>query len=167
MSTNIFIGCRLSVTSKAEMRYEGTLHNLDQVNKTITLANVRPFGTEGRRKDGPQVAASDAVHPFIVFKATEVKGLTVIKNVTAPSAAPAPYPPAAPAHSHQAAVKAAPANVANETAARAADTATAAPPGSQASLPKRSGGGVGTIGEEERATLPEFDFGASNKRFTK
>ena len=44
-----FIGSRISLVSKSEIRYEGTLHTIDTKESTVALKNVRSFDTEGRR----------------------------------------------------------------------------------------------------------------------
>ncbi|KAM3720513.1 Protein LSM14 [Dirofilaria immitis] len=74
-----YIGSRISLISKLDIRYEGILYTVDTNESTIALAKVRSFGTEDRPTPNP-VAARDDIYEYIIFKATDIKDLIVCET---------------------------------------------------------------------------------------
>jgi hypothetical protein len=69
------IGSKISLVSNAGIRYEGTLWKLDPTYSTISLAQVRSFGTEDRRRN--KIAPSKNVYEFVVFRGSDIKDIVV------------------------------------------------------------------------------------------
>lgn len=105
-SSTPFLGCKISLISKSEIRYEGILYTIDPKESTIALAKgndpcsllnvvdnvivitVKSFGTEDRPCDRP-VAARDETFEYIIFRASDIKDLIVDDPPSAPITDPA------------------------------------------------------------------------------
>ncbi|MFH4978302.1 hypothetical protein AB6A40_005011 [Gnathostoma spinigerum] len=74
-----YIGSRISLISKLDIRYEGILYTVDTNESTIALAKVQSFGTEDRPTANP-VAGRDEIYEYIIFKASDIKDLIVCET---------------------------------------------------------------------------------------
>ncbi|KAK7977921.1 Scd6-like Sm domain-containing protein [Apiospora saccharicola] len=73
-----FLGSRISLISKSDIRYSGILHEINSEESTVSLENVRSYGTEGRRGNPEEeLPASDQVYEYIVFRGSDVKDLRI------------------------------------------------------------------------------------------
>lgn len=70
---------KIRIITNADIRYEGTLFNLNSSEKTISLKNVTAFGTEDRRKD-TFIPPSNTVYEMVVFRSCEIKDLVGLKG---------------------------------------------------------------------------------------
>jgi hypothetical protein len=87
-----YIGSQISLISKSDIRYEGTLSSIDTSQHTVSLSNVRSFGTEGRRGDGREIPASNDIYEIIIFRGADIKDLTVIQSTSTTSSIPEAKP---------------------------------------------------------------------------
>merc|ERR1712110_1304561 len=81
MSSNPpYLGCTLSVISKAQIRYKGILTAINQEGCTLTLNNVKSFGSEDRLK--PQVIPeTPGLYETIVFNGHDIHEVKVTSTV--------------------------------------------------------------------------------------
>ncbi|PLB42773.1 hypothetical protein P170DRAFT_451614 [Aspergillus steynii IBT 23096] len=93
MDMNHLIGQRFNLISKSDIRYVGTLHEINPEASTIALENVVSFGTEGRRGNpAEEIPPSSSIYEYIVFRGSDVKDISVAEEKEAPQ----PEPPQVP-----------------------------------------------------------------------
>ncbi|KAJ1529657.1 hypothetical protein ONE63_006417 [Megalurothrips usitatus] len=73
------LGSKISLISKADIRYEGRLFTVDPQECTIALASVRSFGTEDRESKFP-VPAQNQVYDYILFRGSDIKDIRVVNT---------------------------------------------------------------------------------------
>lgn len=87
-------GSIISLISKKNIRYEGTLYSINESDATVALQTVKSFGTEGRELldttgSSKFVPPNDVVHTYLLFRGQDIKDLHVHENQN-PDPAPAP-----------------------------------------------------------------------------
>jgi len=95
-----FIGSKISLISRNDIRYEGTLYTIDTKEHTVALSNgkyllivyinylVKSLGTENRRPSQP-IPPSDEVVDYVIFRSDDIKDLHVAETTTVTQIAPA------------------------------------------------------------------------------
>ena len=80
MQSNNLLGSKISIMTAAEVRYEGTLSEVDPSKKSMTLIKVQSFGTEGRKKGTNEIPATDKEIPEVVFKLDGIKDFKILSQ---------------------------------------------------------------------------------------
>lgn len=71
---------RISLISKSDIKYVGTLHEINSETSTIALENVTSYGTEGRAGNPAlEQPGSDQIYEYIVFRGSDVKELSMVE----------------------------------------------------------------------------------------
>ncbi|XP_046685680.1 LOW QUALITY PROTEIN: protein LSM14 homolog B-like, partial [Homalodisca vitripennis] len=78
------IGSKISLISKADIRYEGKLFTVDPNECTIALSHVRSFGTEDRQTQYP-VPAQSQVYEYILFRGSDIKDISIVNTQQLPN----------------------------------------------------------------------------------
>ena len=92
MATPPYLGSKICLISKTEIRYEGILYTIDPDESTLCLAKVKSFGTEDRHTDHP-VPPCDDVYEYTIFRGSEIKEVQVSEP---PKRTPLPRPQSLP-----------------------------------------------------------------------
>jgi protein LSM14 len=77
-----FIGKPISLISHSDVRYRGILAGIDPGASTIQLSNVYSMGTEMRRPPTEFIPPVQEPYQYIIFRASEVKDLSVDEPAT-------------------------------------------------------------------------------------
>jgi protein LSM14 len=74
------LGSYLSLITKAESRYEGTLVEVDRIKKTMSLKDVKNMGTEGRRNGVNELPPSEGLLGMVKFRVDLIRTFEIIKK---------------------------------------------------------------------------------------
>ncbi|GAV08318.1 hypothetical protein RvY_18031 [Ramazzottius varieornatus] len=69
-----YIGKRISVISRSDLRYEGMLQTVDQSTESATMNKVRCYGTESRPTE-TRIEPRDELYDFVKFRLPELKDI--------------------------------------------------------------------------------------------
>ncbi|KAK0943169.1 hypothetical protein LTR29_005342 [Friedmanniomyces endolithicus] len=74
-----YIGSSIALISKSDIKYIGTLHEINSESHTVALESVTSYGTEGRKGNpAEEIAGSEHVYEYIVFRGSDVKELNIV-----------------------------------------------------------------------------------------
>jgi protein LSM14 len=76
MNVTAFIGSKISLISRAGIRYEGILYNIDANNSTVALSKVKSYGTEDRSLDRP-IPPREEIFEYIMFRGSDIQDIHV------------------------------------------------------------------------------------------
>lgn len=76
-----YIGCRISLISNANVRYEGILHGINPDAATVILSTVRCYGTESRTTSTHYVPSTNDIYSEITFAGKDIQELSVLENI--------------------------------------------------------------------------------------
>ena len=82
MDKQAILGSKISLISRAGIRYEGILYTIDTHNSTVSLAKVKSYGTEDRYTENV-VPARPEVYDYIIFRGKDIQDLHVCEPPTA------------------------------------------------------------------------------------
>lgn len=80
MQSSNILGSKISLITNALVRYEGVLSEVDPTKKSMTLINVKSFGTEGRRQNVNEIPAVDSEIPEVQFKVDQIKDFKIVSK---------------------------------------------------------------------------------------
>jgi hypothetical protein len=84
MAAQAFLGSEIALISKSDVRYTGILREVDIPNSRVCLQFCRSHGTEGRRGNmAEELAPSPQIYDYVVFRASDIKDLYVLRTPTA------------------------------------------------------------------------------------
>lgn len=84
MAAAQFLGSEIALISKSDVRYTGILREVDIPNSRVCLQFCRSHGTEGRRGNmAEELAPSPQIYDYVVFRASDIKDLYVLRTPTA------------------------------------------------------------------------------------